>query len=141
MLLVGGLVSGRFLRSGLVETSCLPMGLFSLSASAVFPLTQQEQSLILVQWLGVSISFCLSQLLIEPLRVQSCQDPVCKDILASLILSGLGVSPHPMRWIPIWVGQWTSFSSASSPLFSLNFFKFSFIYNKSGSYFSICIKA
>jgi hypothetical protein len=40
MLLVGGLVSGNSLGSGLVETVALPMGLLSLSASFILPLIQ-----------------------------------------------------------------------------------------------------
>ena len=57
--LVGGSVSGSSLGSGLVETAGLPIVSLSLSAS-VLPLSQPQGSLTSVQWLGVSICFCLS---------------------------------------------------------------------------------
>jgi hypothetical protein len=54
--------------SRLVETDGLPMGLPSLSsASSSLSLIQPQGSLTTVQWLGVSICICLSQLLVVPL--------------------------------------------------------------------------
>jgi hypothetical protein len=43
--------------------------------------------------LGVNIFTCLSQLLVGPLSRQWCQDPVCKQTLASVIVSGLSGLP------------------------------------------------
>jgi hypothetical protein len=63
-------VSERSQESGLVETAGLPMGLPSSSASSILPLIQPQGSLASVHWLGVSICFCLSQLLVGPLRGQ-----------------------------------------------------------------------
>ena len=45
-----------------------------------------------VQWLGVSICFCLRELLVGLLRGQLCQAHVCKHIIAS-IMSGLSALP------------------------------------------------
>jgi hypothetical protein len=67
-------------------------------------------------WLGVSICVCLSQLLVEPFRGQPCWVPVYKHTIHSISNS---VRPWslPLRWIPIWVGNWASFPSISSPCF------------------------
>jgi hypothetical protein len=64
--LVGGLVSERSQGSRLVEIAGLPMG----SSHEVALL--HEGSLASVHWLGVSICFCLSQLLVRPFRGQPC---------------------------------------------------------------------
>jgi hypothetical protein len=72
MLLVGGSDSTSSLRSVLVETAGLPVGLHFPSASSVLPQIQPQGSWTSVQWLGVSICFCLSQLLVGPLREQPC---------------------------------------------------------------------
>ena len=66
------------------------MELPSPSASSILPLIHPQESPTSVQWLGVSICVCLSQLLVGPLRGQLCQAPVCKHIIASVIVSGLG---------------------------------------------------
>lgn len=81
MLLVGCSVSGSSLGSELVETAGLPLGLISPSASSILPLIQPQVPPTSVKWLGVSICFCLIQLLLWPLRGQPCQAPVCKHIM------------------------------------------------------------
>jgi hypothetical protein len=68
--LVGGSVSERFHRSGLVETAGLPMESPCFSASSSLSLIQPQVNS--EQWLGVSIYICLTQLLVGPLRGQSC---------------------------------------------------------------------
>jgi len=89
MVLVSGSVSGTSLGSELVEMAGLPMGSLSLSTSSVLPLIQPYGSLVSVQWLGVYICLCLSQMLVMPLAGQSCQASVCKYIIASVIVSDL----------------------------------------------------
>ena len=86
-------VSGSFLGSRLVDTTGLPMKSPSPSASSILSLIQLQGSLVSVYWLGVSIYICLSQLLVGPFRGQQCQAPVCKHIIASVVVSGLGVPP------------------------------------------------
>jgi hypothetical protein len=67
--LVGGSVSERSQGPGLVETADLSMGSSSSSTSSSFSLIQPPQgSPASVHWLGVRICFCLSQLLVGPLR-------------------------------------------------------------------------
>jgi hypothetical protein len=77
MILVGGSVSGSSLGYGFVETAGLPMGSLSLSASSILLLIQPQGSLTSIQWLGLSIYICLSQLLVGPLWGQPCQTPIC----------------------------------------------------------------
>jgi hypothetical protein len=79
------------LWSRLVEKAGLPMESPSPSASLILSLIQPYWPTTSVQWLGVSVSFCLSQLLGGPLRGKFCQDPVSKYIMASVIVSVLGV--------------------------------------------------
>jgi hypothetical protein len=43
-----------------------------------------------VQWMAVSIHFCICQALTEPLRRQLYQAPVSKHLLASTVVSGFG---------------------------------------------------
>jgi hypothetical protein len=83
----------------LVDIVVLPMGLQSLSTPSTLPLTLGSPGSI--QWLAVSICICLSQVLAEPLRVQSYQAPVCKHFLASTIVSEFGVC----RWNGSYGGQ------------------------------------
>jgi hypothetical protein len=68
MLLVGSSVSVSSLGYGLDETAGILMGSLSLSAFSILPRIQPSGSLTSVQWLGVSICLCLSQLLVCPLR-------------------------------------------------------------------------
>jgi hypothetical protein len=85
------------------------------------PLTPWELSLApslgtlcSVQWMIVSIHFCICQSLEEPLRRQLYQAPVSKLLLASAIVSGFGgclwdgspggaVSVHPLVSAPHFV--------------------------------------
>jgi hypothetical protein len=67
MPLVGGSVSGSSQGCGLVETAGLSMGSLSLSASLILPLIQSQGYPTSIQWLGVNICFCHSQLLVGPL--------------------------------------------------------------------------
>jgi hypothetical protein len=56
--------------SRLVETAGLPMESLSSCPSSILPLIQPQGSSISIQWLGISICLCLSQLLVGPLRGQ-----------------------------------------------------------------------
>jgi hypothetical protein len=75
----------------LVDIVVLPMGLQTPSAPSVLFLTCPLGSSCSVQWLVVSICFCICQALAEPLRRQLYQAPVSKLFLASTIESGFGV--------------------------------------------------
>jgi hypothetical protein len=90
--LVGGSVSERSRGSRSVETSGLPIG--SPSASSSFFLIQPQGSPTSANWLGVNICIWLSTAcwVFQRAVVSS---PVCKHIIASVTLSGLGVSPWP----------------------------------------------
>jgi hypothetical protein len=94
MLLIGDSVSGRSLDSiRLVETAGLLMVSLSPSASSILLPIQPQGSPTPAQWSDASICICLSQLLVGPLRGQPCQAPVCKYIITSVIVSGLGAPP------------------------------------------------
>jgi hypothetical protein len=47
-------------------------------------------TLCLVQWMAVSLHFCICQALAEPLKRQLYQPPVSKHLLASIIVCGFG---------------------------------------------------
>jgi hypothetical protein len=59
----------------------------------------------------VSIHFCISQALEEPHRRQLYPSPVNQLLLASVIVSGLGLF---MRWIPRWGSFWMVMLSVSA---------------------------
>jgi hypothetical protein len=61
------------------------------SAPSVLPLTFPYQFLTSTQWLSVGICICLSSLLVESLRGQPCQAPVCMFNMASVMVSGFDV--------------------------------------------------
>jgi hypothetical protein len=67
-----------------------PMGLQTPSASWVLSLAPSLGTLCSVQWMTVSVHFCICQALTEPLRRQIYQAPVSKTLLASAIVSGFG---------------------------------------------------
>jgi hypothetical protein len=70
--LVGGSVSKKSQRSGLVDTAGLPTGSPSSSAScSLFPI-QPHRSLASAHWLGVSACIWLFQLLVGSLRGPPC---------------------------------------------------------------------
>ena len=75
----------------MVDIVVLPMGLQTLSALSVLPLTPPLGSPCSVRFLTVSIHVCIGQDLTEPLRRQLYQAPVSKHFLASAIVSGFGV--------------------------------------------------
>ena len=109
-----GLVSGNSEWSGLVDTVVLPMRLQSPSASSILPLTLLKESLTLIQWLGVSICNCLSQLVVEYFRGHICQALVCMHNMASVIVC--------VHWMdPKLVQSLGAFLSLSAPFFTLNF--------------------
>jgi hypothetical protein len=66
------------------------MGLQTPSAPWVLSLALSLGSLCSVQWMAVSIHFCIYQALAEPLRGQLYQAPVSKLLLVSAIVSGFG---------------------------------------------------
>jgi hypothetical protein len=79
----------------------LCMELQSSSAPSVLRLTPPLGTPCSVQWLAMSICFCVCQALAEPLRGYIYQVPVSKCFLASTIVSGFGVC----RWIDPQVEQ------------------------------------
>ena len=66
------------------------MGLQTPSASWILSLAPSLGTLCSVQWMAVSIHFCICQALAEPLRRQLYQAPVSKLLLASTKVSGFG---------------------------------------------------
>ena len=90
--LVGGLFSGRLLGSMLVMTDSLAMWFPCSSPSSNFTLIKVYGSPTSFQWLGVDICICLSQLLVGAYRGQPGQAPICKHIIAPVIVSG---TSHP----------------------------------------------
>jgi hypothetical protein len=67
-----------------------PMGLQTPSAPWVLSLAPPLRTLCSVQWLTENIHICICQALVEPLKTQLYQAPVCKLLLASTIVSGFG---------------------------------------------------
>jgi hypothetical protein len=65
-------VSERCQGSRLVETSGLPKGLHSSSASSIISLIQTQGPPASLNWLNVSICLCLSHLFVGPLREHPC---------------------------------------------------------------------
>ena len=68
------------------------MGLQAPSAPSILSLALPLGTLCSVQWMAVSIHFCICQALAEPLRRQLYQAPVSKLLLASAIVSSVWVS-------------------------------------------------
>ena len=109
--LVGGLVPGR---------SGVPVGSYCCSsygaANPFSSLGTFSSSFtgdpVLVQWMTVSIHFCICQALTKPLRRKLYQASVSKHLLASTIVSGFGVC--------VWDGSlsggslWMAFPSFSA---------------------------
>jgi hypothetical protein len=67
-----------------------PMGLLTSSAVWILSLDHSLRILCSVQWMAVSIHFCICQALTQPLRRQLYQAPISKHLLASTIVSGFG---------------------------------------------------
>ena len=80
----------EFWSYGLVHIDVPPRGLQTLSDPWVLSLALPLGTLCSVQWMPVSIHFCISQALAESLKRQLHQSPVSKLWLASPIVSGLG---------------------------------------------------
>ena len=91
------------------------MGLQTPSAPWVLSLAPSLGTLCSVQWMTVSIYFCICQALAEPLRRQLNQAPVSKLLLASTIVSGFG--GIFMGWIPKWDSLWMVIPSVSASHF------------------------
>ncbi|EDL27071.1 mCG12966 [Mus musculus] len=86
-----GLVPGSSGGYWLVHIVVPPIGLQTPSASCVLSLAPPLWNLCSVQWMAVSLHFCICQVLAEPLRRQLHQAPVSKHLLASTIVSGFGI--------------------------------------------------
>jgi hypothetical protein len=63
----------------LIHITVSPMGLQNLSVPWVLSLAPSLGTLCSVQWITVSIHFCICQALAEPLRRQLYQAPVSRD--------------------------------------------------------------
>jgi hypothetical protein len=74
----------------LVHIVVPPRGLKTPSAPWVLSLARSLATLCSVQWMAVSIHFCICRSLAETLRRQLYQTPVSKLLLASAIVSGFG---------------------------------------------------
>jgi hypothetical protein len=74
----------------LVYIDVPPMGLQTPSAPWILSLAPSLETLCCIQWMIVSIHFCICQTLAEPLRRQLYQASVCRLLLASAIVSGFG---------------------------------------------------
>ena len=80
------------------------MGLQIHSAPWILSLALPLGTLCSVQWMAVSIHFCICQALTEPLRRLLYQAPVSKHLLASAIVSGFGdcIRDGSPRWGSLW---------------------------------------
>jgi hypothetical protein len=74
----------------LVHIVVPPMVLQFPSAPWVLSLAPSLSILCSVQWMAVSIHFCICQALAEPLRREIYQAPLSKHLLASTTVSGFG---------------------------------------------------
>jgi hypothetical protein len=74
----------------LVHIVVPPRGLQTPSVLWVLSLDPSLGTLCSIQWITVSIYFCICQALAEPLRRQLYQSTVSKILLASVIVSGFG---------------------------------------------------
>jgi hypothetical protein len=87
---VGGSVPGSSGGYWLVNIIVTPMGLQTPSVPWVLSLAPPLGTLFSIQWMAVSIHFCICQALAEPLRSHLYEAPVSKLLLASTIVSGFG---------------------------------------------------
>ena len=74
----------------LVHIDVPPMGLQTPSAPWVLSLGPSLGTLCSIQWMIVSIHFCICQALAKALRRQLYQTPVSRLLLVSAIVSGFG---------------------------------------------------
>jgi hypothetical protein len=110
--LLGGLVPGSSGGYWLVHIVLPPMGLQTPSAPWVLSLALSLGTLCSVQWMAVSIHFCICQALAEPLRRQLYQTSVSKPLLAihdSVLFWWLF-----MGWILRWDSLWMVIPSVSA---------------------------
>jgi hypothetical protein len=87
---IGGLVPGSSGGTGYFILLFLLWGCKTPSAPWVLSLAPPLGTLCSVQWMAVSIHFCICQAVAEPLRRQLYQAPVSKLLLAFTIVSGFG---------------------------------------------------
>jgi hypothetical protein len=76
-------------RYWLIHLVVAPMGLQTPSAPWVLSLAPFLQTLCSIQWIAVSILFCICQALAESLRRQLYQAPISKHLLVTTIVSCL----------------------------------------------------
>ena len=88
-----------------------PMGLQTPSAPWVLSLAPSLGTLCSVQWMAVSIYFCICQAVEEPLMKQLYQAPVSKHLLVSITVTEFG---DCMGWIPRWGSLWMVIPSVSA---------------------------
>jgi hypothetical protein len=110
------LSSPELWRYWLVHIVVPPMELQTASAPWILSLAPSLGVLCSVQWMTVSIHFCICQALAQPLRRQLYQAPVSQILLASAIVSGFGGclwdgSPSGA------VSEWSFLPSVSAPNF------------------------
>ena len=100
----------ELLEYWLVHIVVPPMGLQTSSAPWVLCLAPSFGTLCSIQWMAMSIHFCISQALAEPLRRQLYQGPVSLLLFASAIVSGFGAClwDRSPRWV---VSGWSFLQS------------------------------
>jgi hypothetical protein len=81
------------------------MGLQTPSAPWVLSLAPSLGTLCSIQWMSVSIHFCICQALAEPLGRQLYQASVSNHLLAFTIVSGFGgcLWDGPPKWGSLWM--------------------------------------
>jgi hypothetical protein len=87
------------------------MGLQTPSESWELYIAPSLGTLCSVQWMTVTIHFCICQALVEPLRRQLYQQPlvaICHSVWAWWLF---------IAWIPKWGSLWMVVSSVSAPNF------------------------
>jgi hypothetical protein len=90
----------------------LPEGLQTPSAPWVLPLAPTLWTLCSVQWMNMSIPFCISHALTEPIRRQLYQAPISKHFHKSIWVWWMYI-----WWIPMWGLLWMVIPSVSAPYF------------------------
>jgi hypothetical protein len=95
------------------------MGLQIPSAPWVFSLASPLGTLCSVQWMALSIYFCIYQALADLLRRQLYQALASKNLLASSTCwhNSVWVWKLYMGWIPRWDSLWMAFPSVFVPQF------------------------
>ena len=117
--LVGGSVSERSHGSKLVDTAGVLIGLPCSSSSSRFSLVQPQTSSASVHWLGINISIWLSCL--WHLSEGTHNRLFCDNIMASVIVSGLGASSWALS--QFWPVTGPSFSQPLLHFHPCSFFR------------------